>query len=144
MTMMTREQARAFAARWLPAWTGNDPERLASFYSDDVLYLDPAMPEGVRGKSALLDYFRKLLAYNPEWIWTQIEAFPMEGGFLNKWRATVPVGQKTVEIVGVCTVQLDDAGKIRRNEVFFDRTELVGEILRHQQAAKSRSFGQID
>ena len=29
MGMMTREQAREFASRWLPAWTGNDPERLA-------------------------------------------------------------------------------------------------------------------
>jgi len=24
--MMTPQQAREFAARWLPAWTGNDPE----------------------------------------------------------------------------------------------------------------------
>jgi hypothetical protein len=47
-------------------------------------------------------------------------------------------------IDGVCTVQLDDAGKIRRNEVYFDRTELVGEILRHQQAGQRGNFSQID
>ena len=57
--MMTQEQAREFASRWLPAWTGNDPERLAGFYSDDAFYLDPAIPDGVRGKDALLAYFRE-------------------------------------------------------------------------------------
>jgi hypothetical protein len=31
-------------------------------------------------------------------------------------------------VVGVCFVQLDDAGKIRRNEVYFDRSLLLKEI----------------
>ena len=59
--MMTKEQAREFASRWLPAWTGNEPEKLAEFYSDDALYLDPAVPQGIRGKEKLLAYFRRLL-----------------------------------------------------------------------------------
>lgn len=132
MPMLTVEQARAFAERWLPAWTGNDPERLASFYAQDACYLDPAMPEGVYGHENLLAYFRKLLAYNPDWVWTQLEGIPMEGGFLNKWHATIPVGDKTLDVVGVCLVQLDDDGKIKRNEVYFDRTELVTELLRRR------------
>ena len=125
---MRVDVARAFAERWLPAWTGNDPERLASFYSDDVYYLDPAVPGGIRGRDALLDYFRTLLARNPEWVWTQIEALPVEGGFLNKWRARIPVGRKTLDVVGLCLVQFDAAGKIRRNEVYFDRSVLLREL----------------
>lgn len=39
-------------------------ERLADFYADVHL--------------------RKLLAYNPEWVWTQIETVPLQDGFLNK------------------------------------------------------------
>ena len=128
MNAMTIEQARQFASRWLPAWTGNDPERLGSFYSDDALYLDPAVPNGVRGKEELLSYFRKLLAQNPDWVWTQIEPIPMERGFLNKWLAKIPVGQKIVECTGVCLVQFDRDGLINRNEVYFDRTELISEI----------------
>jgi hypothetical protein len=54
----------------------------------------------------------------------------MEGGFLNKWHASIPVGPKTIECVGVCFVQFDDQGKIRRNEVYFDRTALVAEIMK--------------
>ena len=135
MTHLSAPQAAAFAQRWLPAWTGNDPERLAAFYSDDTLYDDPGIPAGARGKAALLAYFRKLLANNPNWVWTQLEAIPMADGFLNKWLAKIPVGAKTLEIVGVCLVQLDAAGKIRRNEVYFDRTELLAEIVRHKKTA---------
>ena len=126
--MMTKEEAREFASRWLPAWTGNEPEKLAGFYSDDVLYLDPVIPKGVRGKDQLIAYFRKLLAQNPDWVWTQGEPIPMEGGFLNKWLAKIPVGDKVIECIGVCFVQFDSQGKIKRNEVYFDRTDLVSEI----------------
>ena len=119
---------RQFADKWLPAWSGNNPELLASFYAEDAFYLDPGIPDGVKGKANLLAYFRKLLANNPNWVWTQIEGIPLEDGFLNKWRAEIPVGSVMLEIVGVCLVQLDDAGKIRRNEVYFDRAELLAEI----------------
>lgn len=125
MPMMTREQAAGFAAKWLPAWTGNDPERLAAFYAEDAFYLDPAIPKGVQGKMEVLAYFRKLLAKNPDWVWTQLEGIPMEGGFLNKWRARVPAAGRVVECVGVCFVQFDETGLIKRNEVYFDRSELM-------------------
>ncbi|MFA5321780.1 MAG: nuclear transport factor 2 family protein [Smithella sp.] len=125
---MNKKEAKEFASKWLPAWTGNKPETLAEFYSDDCFYLDPTIPSGVNGKTELLAYFRKLLSQNPEWVWTQIEPIPMEGGFLNKWLAKIPVGQKVIECVGVCFVQFDSKGKIRRNEVYFDRSGLISEI----------------
>ena len=128
MKYLTAIEAKQFAEKWLPAWTGNHPELLAGFYSEDAFYLDPAIPQGVRGKNNLLAYFRKLLSVNPNWVWTQIEGIPMEDGFLNKWMAKIPVGPVTLEVVGVCFVQLDDAGKIRRNEVYFDRSPLLSEI----------------
>ena len=117
-------EARAFASRWLPAWTGNQPERLTAFYSGDVFYSDPGVPQGVCGRDALLAYFRKLLARNPDWVWTHRGSVPLADGFLNQWHASVPVGAARVEIDGVCTVQLR-GGLIYRNEVFFDRSELL-------------------
>jgi hypothetical protein len=128
MKYFTRLEAAQFAEKWLPAWSGNDPERLASCYSEDAFYLDPAIPGGVKGKKDLLAYYRKLLHANPDWVWTQIEGIPMEDGFLNKWKAVIPVGPVTLEVIGVCLVQLDDAGLIRRNEVYFDRSRLLAEI----------------
>jgi hypothetical protein len=134
MKFLSQSEARQFAEKWLPAWSGNNPELLASFYSEDALYLDPAVPQGITGKPALLAYFRKLLGYNPDWVWSQIEGIPLEDGFLNKWRAKIPVGSDTITVVGVCFVQLDDAGKIRRNEVYFDRSALLARIAGHQAA----------
>ena len=135
--MMNKEKAKAFASKWLPAWTGNDPEKLADFYSDDCFYLDAGIPNGARGKKELINYFRKLLSQNPNWIWSQIEAIPMEDGFLNKWSAQIPVGPKVIECIGVCFVQFDKAGKIRRNEVYFDRTELISEIYKLKMGEKT-------
>ena len=121
---LTDEEAAAFAADWLPAWTGNDAERLASFYSEDTFYADPGIPDGVEGRAALTEYFTKLLAQFPDWVWTHTRATPIPDGFLNHWHASVPVGGKTLEIDGVCSVRLQD-GLISRNEVFFDRTPLL-------------------
>jgi hypothetical protein len=121
-------QAREFASRWLPAWTGNEPERLAAFYSEDAFYLDPGVPTGLHGRPALLAYFRKLLAANPDWTWTQVEGIPLRDGFLNKWQAVIPVGDQALTLIGVCFVQLDEAGLIRRNEVYFDRSPLLAAI----------------
>ncbi|HEU4980131.1 MAG TPA: nuclear transport factor 2 family protein [Solirubrobacterales bacterium] len=121
---LSAADASEFAASWLPAWTGNDPERLASFYTDDAFYSDPAVPDGVRGRDALLDYFRALLARFPDWEWSMVEATPMVRGFLNHWHATIPVGDHVIEVDGVCTVALRD-GLIERNQVYFDRSALL-------------------
>jgi hypothetical protein len=124
---LSLSEAQAFAARWLPAWTGNQPELLASFYTDDAFYCDPANPQGVHGRDALLAYFRKLLARHPAWVWTNIGAVPLQDGFLNKWRAVIPVGAETLVLEGVCSVQLRD-GRIYRNEVYFDRSALLSRL----------------
>ncbi len=118
------EAAREFASRWLPAWTGNRPQLLASFYSEDAIYCDPAIPSGVRGRAALTAYFTKLLARNPQWVWTHRGSIPMQDGFLNLWHASIPTPATVIEVDGVCTVQLRD-GLIYRNEVYFDRSTLL-------------------
>jgi len=121
---MNQDEARSFAEKWLPAWSGNRPELLASFYSEDVVYSDPAIPRGVKGRDALRAYFVKLLGRNPDWVWVHRGSIPMQDGFLNQWHATIPVAGKTVEAEGVCTVQLR-GGLIYANHVYFDRSELL-------------------
>lgn len=124
---LSAAEANEFAASWLPAWTGNDPEHLVSFYTDDVFYSDPAVPDGVHGKEALLAYLRALLARFPDWEWSMVEATPMKGGFLNHWHAAIPVADRILEIDGVCTVALRD-GLIEHNQVYFDRSELLAAL----------------
>ncbi len=115
--------ARAFAEEWLPAWSGNRPELLVSFYTDDATYSDPAIPGGVHGRASLLAYFTKLLARNPNWVWTYRGSVPLADGFLNEWHASIPTGAATAEVDGVCTVRLRDR-RIYRNDVYFDRSAL--------------------
>lgn len=131
-------EARAFAEQWLSAWTGNQPERLVSFYTDDAFYSDPAVPDGVRGHAALLEYFGRLLGANPRWVWRHRGSIPLRDGFLNEWDASIPVGERRVEANGVCTVQLRD-GRIYSNRVFFDRSELLAAIRAARSGASERA-----
>ena len=123
--------AREFADQWLPAWTGNRPEVLVSFYTDDAFYADPGLWPGIKGRAALLAYFGKLLKRFPDWRWTQRGSQPLKDGFLNGWHATIPVGKEVVEVDGVCTVQLR-GGLIYRNVVYFDRTPLLAAVARQK------------
>ncbi len=126
------QAARAFAERWLPTWTGNDPLRLVFFYSEDAVYSDPAIPDGIRGHEALVDYFTRLLARNPQWVWTHRGSIPLVDGFLNLWHASIPVGTDRVEVDGVCTVQMR-GGLIYANHVYFDCTELIHRTMQAQK-----------
>jgi SnoaL-like protein len=116
--MLGPDEALAFAERWLPAWTGNRPQRLLAYYADDVFYSDPRVPEGVRGKPALTRYFTRLLSDYPDWVWEHERSVPLFDGFLNDWKATVPVGGEKRLWHGVCTVQIRQ-DRIYRDEVFF-------------------------
>ena len=137
MQSMNADEARQFAARWLPAWTGNVPLKLASFYTDDLFYADPTLPNGVTGKADFIRYLSRLLANNPDWVWTHESSIPLQDGFLNKWRLEAPVGDRAVICRGVCAVQMT-GGLIYRNEVYFDTLSLITAI-REWNARKDAS-----
>ncbi|NWF96499.1 MAG: nuclear transport factor 2 family protein [Candidatus Thorarchaeota archaeon] len=114
-----------FAKDWLDAWTGNDPEFLLSFYTDDALYVDPANRNGLRGKDEIRSYFVRLLDVYRDWTWVPLEVFPIEKGMIVKWRCQIHIPEiETIEETGVDIVEIRD-GKISRNEVYFDRSRLV-------------------
>jgi len=125
---MEYNEAAQFCGKWLPSWTGNNPERLIDFYGDGAFYSDPTVKNGLRGRNEILPYFKKLLGNNPEWIWTAEEIFPADRGFTLKWKAVIPVGGRTITEFGMDIVEITD-GKISRNEVFFDTLNLVKAIL---------------
>ena len=126
--MTTSFNTKQFCDSWLAAWTGNQPEQLLKFYTNDAFYLDPAMKQGLKGNEQLLAYFSKLLKYNPTWKWEAIEVMDTQKGFTLKWKATIPVGDKTIIEYGLDIVELTE-GKISRNEVYFDRVEWMKAML---------------
>jgi hypothetical protein len=119
---MEKKEANDFCRRWLASWSSNNPNSLIRFYSENAFYQDPANPEGLKGHTEILPYLKKLLAANPNWKWEQVEIFPTDNGFVAKWKATILVGLKVITENGVDIVEID-AGKITRNEVYFDRTK---------------------
>ncbi|HTO54850.1 MAG TPA: nuclear transport factor 2 family protein [Myxococcota bacterium] len=142
--MMTFEgldvrSAREFNELWLPAWSGNRPERLASFYTEDAFYADPDNWPGVRGRRALLEYFTKLLARFPDWTWTHRGSQPMKDGFLNGWHASIPIRGTVVELDGVASVQLRN-GLIYRHVVYFDRSPLLAAAPARPRALRHAFF----
>lgn len=120
---MTKRELARFCDEWLAAWTGNRPETLRTFYTEDAFYSDPARPQGLRGPE-LLPYFQRLLTKNPDWTWTREELLEIPKGFCVKWRSRIPNGGRVVELTGLDLVELR-RGKIFRNEVYFDRSPIL-------------------
>lgn len=117
---MNQAKALEFCKQWLSAWTGNQPHLLIEYYAENAFYSDPGNPEGIRGKANLLPYFQKLLAKYPDWLWSAVEVFPFEQGFILKWNADI----KGKNFTGMDIVELIE-NKIIRNEVYFDPRQLA-------------------
>jgi len=124
---MDKPAALKLCQTWLPLWTGNRPEHLVQVYAEDVFYRDPARPDGISGKRAFLDYLRKLLTTFPDWTWMADDVFPIEGGFVLRWKARIPVGNMIVQETGMDLVLVEN-GRITRNEVYFDRSALLAAL----------------
>ena len=133
---MNKEQARLFCQRWLAAWSGNQPEKLIEFYASDARYRDPATKGYLDGHDQLFAYFKKLLAYNPDWKWKEEEIMLTETGFSLKWKAQIPVADTVIVEYGLDIVEISaDESKdpeITRNEVYFDRAELLKALTNNQ------------
>lgn len=132
-----RTAALELCNRWLPLWTGNRPEELVKVYAEDAFYRDPARPDGIRGKVALLEYFKKLLANFPDWVWKTDEVWPVEGGFMLRWKATIPVGGMIIHETGIDLVLVEN-GLVTRNEVYFDRSALLTAMKEGDRRARGR------
>jgi len=124
---LNEDEIKKFCNEWLSAWTGNNPDKLISFYSENAYYQDPAKPKGIIGQREIKVYFRKLLALNPNWKWEMEEVFPYSIGFTLKWKATIPVGNTVITESGMDIVEIEN-DRIIRNEVYFDRTKWIEEI----------------
>jgi hypothetical protein len=120
---MNLTEAEKFCHNWLPAWSGNSPDKLISFYSQQSYYADPVVKQGLNGYDEIFPYFKKLLKNNPRWCWTYKEIFPTDKGFILKWKATIPVGDIEVIEFGMDIVEIVNK-HITRNEIYFDTLNL--------------------
>jgi steroid delta-isomerase-like uncharacterized protein len=114
-----------FINDWLDAWTAQNPDRLLSFYSDDMEYLDPNTRGELKGRDAFSQYVRKLFSAWPEMKWIAKNIYEHDGGCTVTWRAEITKKDSRILILdGMDLVFIAD-GKITRNEVYFDRSQLT-------------------
>jgi ketosteroid isomerase-like protein len=115
------------ADHMMSTWTGQDVEQVLDCYTDDLIYVDPNTRGPVVGRDAMRAYLTKLFS---RWTmtWHAGEIFPLEGtdGVTIAWDATLatPGSDRSVVISGLDLVILD-GDRVKRNEVFFDRSALV-------------------
>lgn len=104
-------------ADWLAAWTDQDADRVASFYTEDARYFDAQVPDGIVGRDALRERLSKLfelappMRYEPETVW------PIEGGFCGRWYCTIESGDVRQMLRGFDLVLVRD-GRFAYNEVY--------------------------
>ena len=105
--------------RWLQAWSDKNVAALLAFYSDDVVYKDPQVPQGVTGQAQLGTYLKGLfdsappMRYDPEEIWLT------PNGYCGRWYCVIGEDQDAAPAMrGFDLCVLDSAGKIALNEVY--------------------------
>lgn len=140
------DEARMYelADEFLEAWNSQDPEHVASVYTDDVKYVDPNTRGAVEGGDALRRYLKKLLA-RWQMHWSLREAYLLDGGngCAILWHATIQPaeGGEKVEADGMDLVIVRD-DRVERNEVYFDRTILAplwGIVRENRQAVSGQT-----
>jgi ketosteroid isomerase-like protein len=124
---MNQTQLTELAERFLGAWSSQSVEAVLACYTDDLVYVDPNTRGAVEGADAMRRYLTKLFgAWEMHW-WLR-EGLPLldEEGAAVLWRASFQRanGEQTVEVDGMDLV-LMEGGRIKRNEVYFDRAALA-------------------
>jgi ketosteroid isomerase-like protein len=125
-----------FGEGYIAAWNTQTVDEVVALYTEDVVYVDPNTRGPVEGADAMRRYLTKLFA---RWRmrWSIKEIFPLAdpaGGCTALWHASFARdgGEAAVEVDGMELIVLD-GGKVKRNEVYFDRAALaplvgVGEV----------------
>ena len=124
---MTHTELEHVAREVLDAWNTQRVERVVACYTPDLVYRDPNTRGEVHGADAFARYLTKLFA---TWRmhWAPREVFPLAGadGAAFSWRARLTlVGTDTgVDVEGM-DLAIVEGGRLRRNEVYFDRAALL-------------------
>ena len=75
----------AYNDAWLVAWSDKDVPALLGVYAEDVTYIDPQVPSGVRGHDALAAYLTQLFASTPPMRYVADQIWPSADGYFGRW-----------------------------------------------------------
>ena len=109
--------------KMLKGWTESNPEKTASFYTDDLNYIDPNVREGIFGKTKFISYLRILFKRWPFQEWISKEIFPhsIPGQFSIRYnfRFANPTLGKEIKGEGMDFIEFKN-DKIFKNYVYLN------------------------
>ncbi len=134
---MNIAELKAIEGPIIAAWNDHDVDAVVACYTPDLVYIDPNTRGAVEGADAMRRYLTKLFD-RWEMHWTVKQIFPLADldGSAALWRAslTARATGRTAEIDGMDLVLIED-GKVKRNEVYYDRAALASVLVPEQAAA---------
>ena len=119
--MLTEQEARQFASRWIKSWNDHDIASIISHYSEDVEYFSAFLtkladnPTGtLRGKGAVKEYVAKGLAMYPDL------QFVLMNVFWGVW--SVVLQYKSVNnLVAAEVFEFNESGLVSRVQCHYDK-----------------------
>jgi steroid delta-isomerase-like uncharacterized protein len=131
---------QAFIERYAAAWSDRDVDAMAELLTEDIVWIDPALPEPARGIPAVQDFMRVSFAGFPDlrfgegdpahltttaeqiaWAWT------MEGTANGTAEPGSPPNGPTIEVEGVDLWTMRD-GRIAHYRAFYDMADLMRQL----------------
>jgi ketosteroid isomerase-like protein len=124
---MNEQRMYELAQAFLEAWNTQDVQSVLNTYTPDVVYLDPGTRGEVQGAEPMRRYLTRLFElWQMSWSLREAHLFASGDGCAVLWHAELARkgGAKKVEIDGMDLVLVRD-DRIMRNEVYFDRAQLL-------------------
>jgi ketosteroid isomerase-like protein len=111
----------------ISAWNTQDVETVLACYTEDLVYIDPNTRGAINGRQTMRRYLTKLFSvWEMHWSTRSVHPLKDMNGAAVRWHATLktPGGKEVVEVDGMDLV-IYEGDRIKRNEVYFDRTPLM-------------------
>jgi steroid delta-isomerase-like uncharacterized protein len=133
---------KQFTERYAAAWNSCDTDAMAELITDDIVWVDPALPEPARGIPAVQEFMRTSFQAFPDLRFSEPDPphLSVEGGDQVAWAWTMegtfrgpidppgfaPTG-KRMQIDGIDVWHMRD-GRIADYRAFYDMSDLVRQL----------------
>ena len=128
----TKPANRGIVERQFEAWNAHDPDKVATFYTDDVIYEDVTYGMSARGRAELRKFAADFLAAVPDLKLEVVSSSLQKGHGDVEWVLSgTDVGlYKTGKKFSVRGASLFDmrGGKFSRNKDFYDSATIMRQV----------------
>jgi hypothetical protein len=105
----------------LEAWNKADAELVASYYSDNLEYRDPTMPQGIFNKGDFIKYLQLVFSVWPQqkWVPKNIFSHDKEGSFSVDYDFRIANNTTSIQGCGMDRIEFTK-DKVRLNHVYLN------------------------